>query len=42
MDLYYCIKNCPCHYFDNTIRLDDFHTDNILIDKKSQKQYIDL
>ena len=36
-----CIKNCTCYYFDDTIKLEDFDIDNILIDKKSHKKYFD-
>ena len=36
-----CIKNRTCYYFDDTIKLEDFDIDNILIDKKSHKKYFD-
>ena len=36
-----CIKNRTCCYFDDTIKLEDFDIDNILIDKKSNKKYFD-
>ena len=29
------IKNCPCYYFDDIIKLQDFNLDNILIHEKS-------
>ena len=29
-----CIKICTCYYFDDTIELEDFDLDNILIDEK--------
>ena len=32
-----CIKNCTCYYFDDTIKLEDFDPDNILIDEKSHE-----
>ena len=28
------VKNCTCDYFDDIIKLEDFHIDNILIDGK--------
>ena len=31
------IKNCTCYYFDDTIKLEDFDPDNILIDEKSHE-----
>ena len=31
------IKNHTCYYFDDTIKNEDFHLDNILIDEKSYK-----
>ena len=31
------IKNHTCYYFDDTIKYEDFHLDNILIDEKSCK-----
>ena len=33
-----CIKNHTCYYFDDIIKFEDFHFDNILIDKKSYKK----
>ena len=29
------IKNCICYYFDDIIKIEDFHLDSILIDEKS-------
>ena len=29
------IKNRACYYFDDIIKIEDFHLDNILIDEKS-------
>ena len=31
------IENRPCYYFDNTIKLQDFDIENILIDEKSHE-----
>ena len=28
------IKNCTYYYFDDIIKLEDFHLDNILMDEK--------
>ena len=30
-----CIENCTFCYFDDIIKLEDFHLDNILINEKS-------
>ena len=30
-----CVKNRTYYYFDDIIKLEDFHIDNILIDEKS-------
>ena len=35
-----CIKNRTCYYFDDIIRLEDFHLDNILLDEKSQENIL--
>ena len=35
-----CIKNCMCYYFDDIIKLEDFHIDNILIDEKSHENIL--
>ena len=35
-----CIKNRTCYYFDNIIELEDFDTDNILIDEQSHKNIL--
>ena len=32
-----CIKNHTCYYFNDIIKLENFDTDNILIDEKSQE-----
>ena len=34
------IKNRMCYYFDDIIKLEDFHIDNILIDKKSHENIL--
>ena len=34
------IKNCTCFYFDDTIQLEDFDLDNILIDEKSHENML--
>ena len=34
------IKNCTCHYFDYTIKIEEFDFDNILIDEKSYKNIL--
>ena len=34
------IKNRTCYYCDNIIKLEDFDSDNILIDKKSHKNIL--
>ena len=33
-------KNCMCYYFDDIIKFEDFHLDNILIDKKSYENIL--
>ena len=35
-----CIKNRTCYYFDDTIQLEDFDLDNIVIDEKSHKNIL--
>ena len=35
-----CIKNRSCYYFDNIIKLEDFDTENILIDEKSYENIL--
>ena len=35
-----CIKNRMCYYFDDMIKLEDFHLDNILTDEKSHKNIL--
>ena len=35
-----CIKNRMCYYFDDIIKLEDFHLDNILTDEKSHKNIL--
>ena len=32
---YFNTKNSTCYYFDEIIRIEDFHFNNILIDEKS-------
>ena len=34
------IKNCACYYFDDILKIEDFHIDNILIDEKSYKNIL--
>ena len=34
------IKNRMCYYFDDIIKLEDFHIDNILIDEKSHENIL--
>ena len=34
------IKSCTCYYIDGTIKFEDFDLDNILIDKKSYKNFL--
>ena len=34
------IKNCICYYFDDIIKIEDFHLDNILIDEKSYENIL--
>ena len=34
------IKNQTCYYFKDIIRFEDFHLDNILIDKKSHEKIL--
>ena len=36
----FCIKNRTCYYFDDTIKLEDFNLDNIVIDKKSHENVL--
>ena len=33
-------ENCMCYYFDDIIKFEDFHLDNILIDKKSYENIL--
>ena len=33
-------KNCMCYYFDDTIKIEGFDPDNILIDKKSHQNIL--
>ena len=33
-------KNCTCYYFDDTIKIEDFDFDNILLDEKSYEKKI--
>ena len=33
-------KNCMCYYFNDIIKFEDFHLDNILIDKKSYENIL--
>ena len=35
-----CIKNRMCYYFDDIIKIEDFNLDNVLIDKKSQENFL--
>ena len=35
-----CIKNRTCYYFDETIKIEDFDFDNILLDEKSYKNFL--
>ena len=35
-----CIKNHTCYYFNDIIKLENFDTDNILIDEKSQENVL--
>ena len=32
-----CIKNRTCYCFEDIVKLEDFHLDNIVIDKKSNE-----
>ena len=34
------IKNRTCYYFDDIIKLEDFHLDSILIDEKSHENIL--
>ena len=34
------IKNCLPYYFDDSIKVEDFSFDNILLDKKSYKSIL--
>ena len=34
------IKNRTCYYFDDIIKLEDFHFDNVLIDEKSSENLL--
>ena len=34
------IKNCTCYYFDDMIKFEDFHFDDILIDERSQENVL--
>ena len=34
------IKNHMCYYFDDIIKIEDFDSDNILIDQKSHKNVL--
>ena len=34
------IKNCTYYYFDDIIKLEDFHLDNILMDEKSHENLL--
>ena len=34
------IKNRTCYYFDDIIKMEDFDLNNMLIDKKSLKNFI--
>ena len=34
------IKNCTLYYFKDMINIEDFHLDNILIDKKSYENIL--
>ena len=34
------IKNRTCYYFDDIIKIEDFHLDNILIDQKSYENIL--
>ena len=35
-----CIKYCTCYYFNDTIEIEDFSLDNILIDEKSNENIL--
>ena len=35
-------KNCTCYYFDDTIKIEDFDFDNILLDEKSYEKKFGL
>ena len=34
------VKNCTCYYFDEIIKIEDFHFNNILTDEKSYKNIL--
>ena len=36
------IKNSTCYNFDDIIKIEDFDPDNILIDKKTHKNILDV
>ena len=35
-----CIKNGMCYYFDDIIKIKDFHFDNTLLDEKSYENIL--
>ena len=35
-----CVKNRACYYFDGMTKLEDFDSDNVLLDEKSHKMFL--
>ena len=35
-----CVKNHACYYFDGMTKLEDFDSDNVLLDEKSHKMFL--